>query len=61
MECGVLWIKLTAMHILLVNLTKESVQDVERALSGQGYEITADGCLTVDEILTLSPELIIQK
>jgi len=49
------------MRILLVNLAMESVQEVARALSGQGYEITADRNLTVEEMLTLSPEVIVTE
>src|SRR5438445_5731530 len=53
--------KLTARRILLLNLGMESTQEVKQALSGQGCEITADGSLTVDEILALSPELLITE
>src|SRR6202162_974056 len=49
------------MNILLLNLGTESRQEVEQALSGQGYEITAERSLTVDEILALSPELLITE
>src|SRR6266566_4488199 len=53
--------KLTALRILLLNLGVESTQDVKQALSGQGYEVTAERKLTVDEILALSPELPITE
>src|SRR5208337_3600742 len=53
--------KLTAMHILLLNLGAESAQEVEQALSGQGYEITTGRGLTVDEILARSPEVLITE
>jgi S1-C subfamily serine protease len=53
--------KLTAMRILLLNLGIESTQEVKQALSGQGYEITTDRNLTVDEILALSPEVLITE
>jgi S1-C subfamily serine protease len=49
------------MRILLLNLGTESSQDVTQALSGQGYEITTERNLTVDEILALSPELLIME
>jgi len=49
------------MRILLLNLGTESTQEVEQALAGQGYEISADRGLTVDEILALSPELLITE
>jgi S1-C subfamily serine protease len=52
---------ITGMRISLVSLAMESVQEVERALSGQGYEITADRSLTVDEILALSPEVLVTE
>jgi S1-C subfamily serine protease len=52
---------LTAMRVLLLNLGMESTQDVHKALSGQGYEITAERNLTVDEILALSPEVLITE
>ncbi|MFY9584423.1 MAG: trypsin-like peptidase domain-containing protein [Candidatus Acidiferrales bacterium] len=53
--------KMTTMRILLLNLGMESTQEVKQALSGQGYEITADRSLTVDEILALSPEVLVTE
>jgi S1-C subfamily serine protease len=53
--------KLTGMRILLLNLGTESTQEVKQALAGQGYEITTDRSLTVDEILALAPELLITE
>lgn len=53
--------KLTAMRILLLNLGVDSTKEVKQALSGQGYEITADRNLTVDEILALSPEVLVTE
>src|SRR4029077_18539332 len=53
--------RVIAMRILLLNLGTESTQDVTQALSGQGYEITAERNLTVDEVLALSPELLIME
>jgi len=49
------------MRILLLNLGMESIQEVKQALSGQGYEITTERDLTVDEILVLSPEVLITE
>jgi S1-C subfamily serine protease len=49
------------MRILLLNLGAESAQEVELALSGQGYEITTGRGLTVDEILARSPEVLITE
>ena len=49
------------MRILLLNLGKQSAQDVTQALAGQGYEISAERFLNVDEILALSPEVLITE
>src|ERR1700737_3211612 len=49
------------MRVLLLNLGVESAQEVNQALSGQGYEIITDRSLTVDEILALSPEVLIAE
>src|SRR6202521_4521378 len=49
------------MRILLLNLGPESTQEVNQALSGQGYEITTGRRLTVDKILALSPEVLITE
>jgi S1-C subfamily serine protease len=49
------------MRILLLNLGMESSQEVNRALSEQGYEITTSRGLTVAEILPLSPEILITE
>ena len=53
--------KLKVMRILLLNVGMQSTREVKQALSGQGYEITADRSLTVDEILALSPEVLITE
>jgi S1-C subfamily serine protease len=49
------------MRILLLNLGTESTQEVKQALSGQGYEITVERNLNVDEVLALSPEVLITE
>src|SRR6195256_2425531 len=49
------------MRILLLNLGMDSTQEIKQALSGQGYEITADRSLTVDEILAFSPEVLVTE
>lgn len=49
------------MRILLLNLGTESIHAVERALSGQGYDIVAEPSLTIDQILARSPELLITE
>jgi DNA-binding response OmpR family regulator len=53
--------KVAAMRILLLNLDQGSAQEVTQALSGQGYEITTGRGLSVDEILGLSPEVLITE
>src|SRR6202007_3024132 len=49
------------MHVLFLNLGVESTQAVTQALSDQGYEITTGRSLTADEILALSPEVLITE
>ena len=49
------------MRILLLNLGAESAQAVQRALSDQGYETTTASTQTVDEVLALSPEVLITE
>ena len=49
------------MRILILNVARESLEAVNQALSGKGYEITAKSGLTVDEVLTLSPEVLITE
>ena len=49
------------MRILLLNLCSESTQAVQQALSGQGYDVVAEHSLTVDEILSHTPELLITE
>src|SRR6267143_4333522 len=49
------------MRILLLNLGVESAQEVNQALSGQGYEIITGRGLTVEKILALFPEVLITE
>jgi S1-C subfamily serine protease/DNA-binding NarL/FixJ family response regulator len=49
------------MRILLLDLGMESTREVNHALYGQGYEITSAASLTVDEVLALSPEVLITE
>ena len=49
------------MRILLLNLDQGSTQEVTQALEGQGYEITTGRSLSVDEILGLSPGVLITE
>jgi S1-C subfamily serine protease/DNA-binding response OmpR family regulator len=50
-----------AMRVLLLNLNSESNDLVKGALAGQGYEVAAESGLTVDEVLALSPEVVITE
>jgi S1-C subfamily serine protease len=49
------------MRVLLLNLNPETNDLVHSALAGQGYEITSESGLTVDEVLALSPEVLITE
>ena len=47
------------MRILLLNLAPVSLEAVSAALTGQGYEITAEIGLTVADVLSRSPDILI--
>lgn len=49
------------MRILLLNLGAESSEAVKQGLSGQGYEVTTAQTQAVDEVLALSPEVLITE
>jgi hypothetical protein len=49
------------MRLLILNLRPESLDAATRALSGQGYEVAAESGLTVDEVLAISPEVLITE
>jgi S1-C subfamily serine protease/DNA-binding NarL/FixJ family response regulator len=49
------------MRILILNLRPESLDAATRALSGQGYEVATESGLTVDQVLTLSPEVLVTE
>lgn len=49
------------MRILLLNLAAESARTVQEALAGQGYEVHTETALTVDEILALSPDVLVTE
>jgi S1-C subfamily serine protease len=50
-----------SMRVLLLNLSSETNGLVNSALAGQGYDIAAESDLTVDEVLALSPEVVITE
>jgi S1-C subfamily serine protease/DNA-binding NarL/FixJ family response regulator len=49
------------MRILILNLRPESLDATTRALSGQGYEVLTETGLTVDQVLALSPEVLVTE
>src|ERR1700680_2561802 len=49
------------MRILLLNLGVASTPEITQALSGQGSALPTGRRLTVDKILTLSPEVLITE
>jgi S1-C subfamily serine protease/DNA-binding NarL/FixJ family response regulator len=49
------------MRVLLLDLNSETNDLVKSALAGQGYEIATESGLTVDEVLALSPEVLITE
>jgi S1-C subfamily serine protease/DNA-binding NarL/FixJ family response regulator len=49
------------MRILLLNLTAESLLEANNALAGQGYEISTEIGLTVDQVLALTPEVLVTE
>lgn|SRR5579859_582861 len=50
-----------AMRVLLLNLSPETKQQANDALAGQGYTIANESELTVDQVLALSPEVLITE
>jgi S1-C subfamily serine protease len=49
------------MRILLLNLGPASLEAVQRALAGQAYEIITGSGVTLDEVLALSPEVVVAE
>lgn len=50
-----------SMRILMVDVSEESASAVTQGLAGQGYEIQAERGLNVDQVLALSPEVLITE
>jgi S1-C subfamily serine protease/DNA-binding response OmpR family regulator len=48
-----------AMRVLLLNLGAEALGAVNAALSAEGYELATENGLTVDQVLALSPEVLV--
>jgi S1-C subfamily serine protease/DNA-binding response OmpR family regulator len=49
------------MRVLILDLRPESLDATTRALSGQGYELVTESGLTVDQVLALSPEVLVTE
>jgi len=49
------------MRVLLLNLSSETKDLVNSGLAGQGYEVAIESALTVDEVLALSPEVLVTE
>ena len=49
------------MRILILNLRPESLEATTRALSGQGYELTTEASLTVEQVLAHFPEVLVTE
>lgn len=49
------------MRILLLNLAADSKQGVQEALAGQGYDVLVESGLTVDQVLTLSADVLVTE
>ena len=53
--------RLPKMRVLLLNLVADPLAQVNQALSGQGYEVTVENDLNVDQVLALSPEVLVTQ
>ena len=49
------------MRVLLLNLGGEALAAVQHALSTEGYEIASENGLSVDQVLTLAPEVLVTE
>ena len=49
------------MRILLLNLTAESLLEANNALAGQGYEVSTEIGLTIDQVVALTPEVLVTE
>ena len=49
------------MRVLLTNLGDASLAAVKRALAGQGYEIASESGLTAEEVMAISPEVLVTE
>jgi S1-C subfamily serine protease/DNA-binding NarL/FixJ family response regulator len=49
------------MRILILNLNPSSLEEVTKALAGQGYEISAESGLDVEQIESFAPEVLLTE
>jgi S1-C subfamily serine protease len=49
------------VRIVLLNLSADSAQSVQQALAGLGYHIQSENGLTVDQILTVAPDVLVTQ
>jgi len=49
------------MRILLLDFGADSLEAVQKALAGQGYELVVESGLTAEEVVALSPEVLITE
>jgi S1-C subfamily serine protease/DNA-binding response OmpR family regulator len=49
------------MRVLLLNLSDEALAQTNEALVGQGYEVSRETGLNVDQVLELSPEVLVTE
>src|SRR5580700_10096038 len=49
------------MRILLLDFGAASLEAVQKALVGQGYELAVESGLTAEEVLALSPEVLVTE
>lgn len=47
------------MRVLLLNLGSDLLDAVNQALRGQGYDVRAEQCLSADQALAHSPEVLV--
>src|SRR6266849_4283908 len=49
------------MRVLLLNLGVDSLQAANKSLASQGYDVAAHRGLAVDQVLELSPEVLVTE
>ena len=49
------------MHIVLLNLASASLEAANAALAGEGYEITIANASALEEVLALTPAVLITE